>query len=89
MASSIAAIENQIKGLFTELWVEFNEVEIKQGMGPYPGVGCGREPHLYTEGSRRPPGGNLRWNHYHNLSFLLSSDLQAWKEKEASRTQRT
>ena len=49
MASSIAAIEHQIKGLFTELWVEFNEVEIKQGTGPYPGVGCGREPHLYTE----------------------------------------
>ena len=25
----------------------------------------------------------------HNLFFFLSSDLQAWKEKEASRTQRT
>ena len=64
MASSNAVIENQIKGLFTELWVEFNDVEIKQGMGPCPGVGYGREPHHYTAGGRRPPGRNLRGNHY-------------------------
>ena len=73
MASSIAVIENQIKGLFTELWVEFNDVEIKQGMGPCPGVGYGREPHHYTAGGRRPPGRNLRGNHY--TASLSSSPL--------------
>ena len=71
MASSNAVIENQIKGLFTELWVEFNEVKVKQGMGPCPGVGYGREPHCYTAGSRRPPGRNLRGNHY-TISFSFS-----------------
>ena len=47
------------------------EVKVKQGMGPCPGVGYGREPHCYTAGSRRPPGRNLRGNHY-TISFSFS-----------------
>ena len=75
MASSNAVIENQIKGLFTELWVEFNDVEIKQGMGPCPGVGYGREPHHRRQGKRAS---------YREIEALLLLDDQTARVCETS-----
>ena len=81
MASSKAVIENQIKGLFTELWVEFNEAESnKEWDMPWGWIRQGTPPLHYRQQEATPREAQRESSH--SLSFFLSSTSRPGRKRK-------